>query len=243
MGISSRIKEFIQFKGFSVRNFEKSINCSVGVIQKCINADSDIGSKHVSNILLTYNEINPNWLLIGEGKMLVYNVSLDVSVVEKKHGETLQFQATKVSEEQEQYSAQESPEGTIPLVDLRASAGWGGSSWAITEQDVKAQYVIPKFQDKKVDFMIEVYGSSMYPKYNSGDIIACKIIKQDSFIQWNKVHVVATKDQGILVKRLKKSEDANFLLCHSDNKDYEPFLIPIEEIEGLAMVIGVIRLE
>jgi len=268
--LGQNFKQYLDYKGLSLNKVSHALNMSPSQVFNIVNGKK-FGSDKLLEIINHFQDLNPNWLLTGEGEMLSpLKVPLDVPLMaensfktlqferdneksnmvtqdgyldQKKSLKTLQFEVTKVNEEQEQYYARESIEGTIPLVDLKASAGWGGSSWAITEQDVKAQYVIPKFQDKKVDFMIEVYGSSMYPKYNSGDIIACKIIKQDSFIQWNKVHVIATKDQGILVKRLKKSEDPLLLLCHSDNKDYEPFLIPREEIEGIALVIGVIRLE
>ena len=134
-------------------------------------------------------------------------------------------------------------EGDIPLVEISAVAGFGNPDFAISKQDVKDYYVIPKFKHRKIDFMIEVSGSSMYPKYNSGDVVACTIIKESNFIQWNKVHVIATKEQGILIKRLKKGNDDKFLLAISDNPDYDPFEVPVNEIEGIALVVGVIRLE
>ena len=130
----------------------------------------------------------------------------------------------------------------IPLVKVTAIGGFGNASFAIEQRDVKDYYVIPKFQHKQVDFMIEVEGSSMYPKYNSGDVVACRIINEKRFIQWNKTHVIATKDQGIIIKRIKKGENDSLLMV-SDNKDYDPFLVPTEEIEGIALVVGVIRLE
>lgn len=132
--------------------------------------------------------------------------------------------------------------GALPLVSFTAIGGFGNSNFAIEEKDVKDYYVIPKFKHKKVDFMIEVEGSSMYPKYNSGDVVACRIINEEGFIQWNKTHVVATKDQGVIIKRIKEADNGSLLMV-SDNKSYDPFLVPREEIEGIALVVGVIRLE
>ena len=130
----------------------------------------------------------------------------------------------------------------IPLVNLSVAAGLGSADFRIEKSDVKAYYVVPKFKDHCVDFMIEVAGSSMYPKYNSGDVIARTIIKESKFIQWNKVHVIATKEQGLLVKRIRE-EGKDTLLAVSDNFDYKPFKIPLNEITGFALVVGVIRLE
>ena len=131
----------------------------------------------------------------------------------------------------------------IPLVSISAVAGFGNADFAIQQSDVKDYYVVPKFKDRRIDFMIEVAGSSMYPKYNSGDVVACTILRESRFIQWNKVHLIGTVEQGILIKRVKKGQDDQHLLLISDNKDYDPFVIDIAEVTGMALVVGVIRLE
>lgn len=131
----------------------------------------------------------------------------------------------------------------IPLVTLSAVAGFGNNEFAIDKSDVKDYYVVPKFKDRRIDFMIEVSGSSMYPKYSSGDVVACTILRESQFIQWNKVHVIGTVEQGILIKRIKKGPDDDHLLLISDNKDYDPFIINRSEVTGIALVAGVIRLE
>ncbi len=128
----------------------------------------------------------------------------------------------------------------IPLVGIEAFAGKGSSDFTIEQKDIKALYVVPDFTN--IQFMMRVTGNSMYPKYNSGDVIACRVIHERNFIQWNKVHVIATKTQGILCKRLKKCDTKDHYLVVSDNKDYDPFEIPAKEVVSLALVVGVIRL-
>ena len=128
-----------------------------------------------------------------------------------------------------------------PLVRIEAFGGIGNAVFSIEEKDIQARYVVPEFEDS--DFMIRVKGSSMNPKYNSGDVVACRILRERTFIQWNKVHVIATKEQGILIKRLRKGSESESVMAVSDNKDYDPFDIPWNEITGIALVVGVIRLE
>jgi phage repressor protein C with HTH and peptisase S24 domain len=129
------------------------------------------------------------------------------------------------------------------LVSVAAVGGFGNADFSIKQSDIKDYYIVPKFKERHIDFMIEISGSSMQPKYNSGDVVACTLIKESRFIQWNKAHVIATTEQGILVKRLRKGLTRDCLLAISDNKDYEPFEIPVNEIIGLAIVVGVVRLE
>lgn len=136
--------------------------------------------------------------------------------------------------------AERLPNG-IPLIGLDVAAGFGTTEFSINELDIQALYVVPDFTN--IDFMIRVKGNSMYPKYSSGDIIACRKLHDSKFIQWNKCYVIATSEQGLLVKRIRQSDKPEFLLAVSDNKEYQPFDIPKDEITGVALVIGVIRLE
>lgn len=132
-------------------------------------------------------------------------------------------------------------EGSIALYDVDAAAGHESFDVMIEKERVAGRFVIPTFAS--ADWMIYVRGSSMYPKYSSGDIIACKVINESRFIQWNKVHVVATREQGLLIKRLMPSEDETCITAVSDNEKYPPFDIPKDEIYGIAIVLGAVKLE
>lgn len=128
----------------------------------------------------------------------------------------------------------------LPLIPIDAMAGFGKGeqSFTIYESD---KFVIPIF--KGADFLISVKGSSMYPRYNSGDIVACKILSlRDIFFQWNKVYVLDTQ-QGALIKRVKKGSKENMICLHSDNEEYAPFELLFSQITSIAVVIGVLRLE
>lgn len=221
--IVSRILELIESKGISKSQFYRDTGLSNGFLDKV----KDIGVSKLELILNAYPEVNMGWLITGLGDM--YDLSPKVSGL--------------VEEPKMQYQANTGGRSSIPLVFGYAVGGFGGDHFSLQESDVKEHYVIPKFRNKQVDFMIEVEGSSMYPKYNSGDIVACRIINESNFIQWNKTHVVATNDQGILIKRIRKANRDNYVTMHSDNKDFEPFDVCLDEISGIAIVVGLIRLE
>ena len=68
--ITSRIKEFIDFKGISMYAFENSIACSRGAIAKAVRENKSIGSMMLENILNRYPELDPTWLLTGSGTMI-----------------------------------------------------------------------------------------------------------------------------------------------------------------------------
>lgn len=134
----------------------------------------------------------------------------------------------------------DNPKEGIPLIPINAMAGAMMGEQTVMEYECE-RYVVPLF--KGAEFLIPVKGSSMYPKYSSGDIVACKRVPMtDLFFQWNKVYVLDT-NQGALIKRIKRGSDSEHILIVSDNEAYEPFELPIRCIYNVAIVIGVIRLE
>lgn len=122
----------------------------------------------------------------------------------------------------------------IPLIPIDAMACFGNGEFQIMNYET-SMYRVPKFEELNTDFMIKVKGSSMYPKYSSGDTVACKKLNLSNiFFQWNKVYVLDT-EQGALIKRIK--------LLVSENPNYEPFELHLSQVYAVAIVIGVIRME
>lgn len=190
-------------------------------------------------ILEKYPRFNKVWLMTGEGEMLRSSVSASTETQPRDDREMTDQNTKELRRNYEGTSDMK----RLPLVTQKAVAGFGNADFAIHEADVKEYYIVPKFRYHQVDFMIEISGSSMYPKYNSGDVVACTILHDGSFIQWNKCHIVATREQGILCKRLMPGSSDDCLKMVSDNENYPPFEVPKDEITGIALVVGVIRLE
>jgi len=135
-------------------------------------------------------------------------------------------------------------ENMFPIIPVEAMAGYGKGDSQVMEYEIEDMYHIPEFQNRGVAFLIRASGSSMYPKYSNGDLLACRPINDTSFFQWGKVYVLDT-EQGAIVKRLFEcKEDENSLECHSDNKEsYPPFKIKKKSIRKVSIVVGVVRIE
>ena len=204
--ILNKIKEYKNFK--SDADFARFLEISAQNLSKW-------KARNTYDIEILYTkctELNPEWLLTGEGEML------------KSDNNTLVVAEPQI------------PSG-VPMLPFDAFAGIG-----IDVEGVNLD-TIEEFDGMKMDFMIPVRGSSMYPKYNSGDVVACRMVQELLFVQWNKVYVLDTISQGVIIKRLKKSDKEGFVICKSDNEQYEPFEIPMSDIRTIALVVGVIRLE
>lgn len=213
MDIRDKILLYLQNQGVKKVDFCRK----TGIANGFFNKKGSVTSQNLEAIFENFQNLSPDWLLTGNGEMLRNGAS--------------------------EASSQKIPSEGIPLVEIEAVAGFGNADFAITEQDVKDYYIVPEFSLLHIDFMLKIRGSSMYPKYNSGDVVACTIIKERNFIQWNRCHIIATASQGILCKRLLPSERKGYIRAVSDNTSYPPFEIPEEDITGIALVVGVVRME
>lgn len=68
--VKERLKEFLSHKGIGQKKFAESCGLSAGFVNSIVNS---IQPKTMERITMQYPELNPAWLLTGEGKMLKEN--------------------------------------------------------------------------------------------------------------------------------------------------------------------------
>nr|DAN53472.1 MAG TPA: hypothetical protein [Caudoviricetes sp.] len=255
MKIIDRVFQYIDYKGIKPIPFEKKIGLSNGYLGKQQKRNADLGEGIILKIVENCPEINPYWLLTGNGEML--NTKSEENVIKKNDNindnnfdnkpKVQKMLSNKEIEKgvpifyTEGSSYKESYTG-IPLIPIDAMAGFGEGDIQVMDYET-SMYKVPEFEELRTDFMIRVKGSSMYPKYSSGDTVACKKLNiSDIFFQWNKVYVLST-EQGAIIKRVKKGSDDEHILLVSENPSYEPFELHLSQIYAIAIVIGVIRME
>lgn len=185
-----------------------------GLSNGFLDKGGSVTSSNLETILKHFPEISLEWLVTGQGPMLRKDLPV----------------------------ARPSDTG-VPLIPIDAIAGIpAGDNLGLRFIDCE-HYIVPEFANLNVEYMIRVSGSSMYPKYSNGDILACRRVQDILFFQWGKIYVIDSS-QGALVKRVFEDEDPERILLVSDNKEkYPPFSIPKSDIRSVSIVLGVIRLE
>jgi hypothetical protein len=222
--VKDRLKAFIQYKNLTTTAFCSSIGVSsafVSSMSKSMQPDK------VERIAEAYPELNVSWLLTGSGVMLNHFPSVNPD------GRPSQVRSRFLS-----------PLDGIPLVsDSDSTNGHFCKECTRGECLNCPRYLIPDFQRLGAQFLIRVSGNSMYPKYANGDVLACRLVPKVSFLQWGKPYVIDT-DQGVLVKRFFETDNPERVICVSDNKStYPPFAMNRSDISGLAVVVGMVRVE
>lgn len=72
----NRLKMFIDHLGTSVRQFEMECAIGTGAIGKAMNHGTDLSKDTIDKIGGKYPQLNMNWLLAGEGEMLIKKTSV-----------------------------------------------------------------------------------------------------------------------------------------------------------------------
>lgn len=226
--IKKNILQYLEIKNITKYEFYQK----TGITRGILNQNNGMSEENTAKFLAYFKEINPEWLLTGNGPMLkntsVESIKSIKSINKDNQENIIPAKPTSPSD----------PKG-IPLIPTYAMAGFFTGDLQVLECDCE-RFIIPTF--KGADFLIPVKGASMEPKYSSGDLVACKKMAIDTFFQWNKVYVLDT-EQGPLIKRINEGAKKDTLLICSENPQYPPFELKRSLINNIALVVGVIRLE
>ncbi|GIJ96609.1 transcriptional regulator [Capnocytophaga stomatis] len=229
---TNRIKEFIDFKGVSVRKFEESVGFSNGSFASQFKNNKTIGVDRVENILQTYPELNAEWLLTGRGQMLKSDIENQNSGVIIHHGNRKTRDALIDIQE-------------IPLYDLEANAGLVELFKSGKAANVLETIKIPRLPH--CDGAITVTGDSMYPLLKSGDIIMYKQIPvNNQSIFFGEMYLLGVMidefEEMITVKYVQKSDKGDeYVKLVSLNQHHSPKDVSIKNITAMAIVKASIR--
>ena len=214
MDFIERLQYYMTQKGINDNKITVDAGLSVGLIGKAKKSGKAMTSANIEKILLAYPDLNPNWLLTGKGEMINHESHADKSdCVISNHIETR------------------------PRIPFEAAAGaLSLATQSITESQCERFPLIPGFA--KYDFTIIVRGDSMEPEFRSGDELACQMLRERGYIQWGRPYIIDSVD-GVVLKRIHDAGDE--ILCTSDNPRYGDFKIPKNEINHLALIVGMIR--
>lgn len=124
----------------------------------------------------------------------------------------------------------------VPLVGIKAQAGYVKGFEQVDYIDTLEQYSLPPGVNPigAVWRYFEVDGDSMEPTFGTGDIVLATMVPHED---WNDlknffVYVILTADQ-LLIKRLYRKSETDWVLI-SDNEDVAPqVVLPVENVKQL----------
>ena len=229
----SRIKEFIDFKGLSVRKFEETVGFSNGAFATQYKNNKSIGSDKIENILCSFPELNTEWLLTGNGEMLksegatevIKTPRVEVIAPIKVEGRSLMPKVIVLKDEDVE-------EERIPLVPVMAQAGY--LQGYDDPQYIKElpMYNLPGMRNGTFR-IFQVEGLSMYPTLQSGSYVVGQFVEDWEHISDNRIYVVVSTE-GVIVKRvLNRIEKYGSLYCKSDNRIFPHINVRLKDVKEI----------
>ena len=173
---------------------------SNGYLGTQLKRNSDLGESAIVKIIDNCLDLNPQWLIMGKGQMLI-------------------DQENDIPKENQDYV------NLIPLLPVSAQGG-SFNDFVISVKNSDCEKIISPI--KGADFAITVAGDSMTPEYPNGSILLIKKIDEKAFIEWGKVYVLDTCN-GTVVKQIEPGDYDGELTCVSLNPSYKPFKVPMTE--------------
>ena len=89
---------------------------------------------------------------------------------------------------------------------------------------------------------MNVYGDSMYPKYNSGEIIGVKYI-EFQYLNYGSAYVVVFNNGDTHIKIIQPGSDKEHLMLVSVNDFYKPKEYNLDLLKSFYSIKGVIKKE
>lgn len=226
--VSERLGQYIEKKKYSYYAFENSLHVSRGSISKAVKDKKSIGSNVLEAILIGYPDLNPQWLLTGEGSMLQDKLEY----LDNRTVEAFALRTDRSLDHQQ-----------IPLYDLEAVAGL--VPLFSNANKVPLDFIsIPRLP--KCDGAVYITGDSMYPLLKSGDIVLYKEVNDiHNEIFWGEMYLLSLEVSGeefVTVKYIQKSEQAGFVRLVSQNKHHQDKEVELSKIRALALVKASIRI-
>lgn len=183
------------------------------------------GSDVLQGIKKAFPDLNIDWLMEGEGEMISKNINEITPKSEVKKA---------VNYDTVNESGANTYLTSLRYYDIDATAS-NIETFFDSPENISGYITLVDFKD--CDFACNVYGNSMSPSLNSGDIIICKKVTDYTFFEYGEIYLIVTKKQR-MVKIIRKSENEGMLKIVSANPDFDSFELKATDIIGLYLVKG-----
>jgi hypothetical protein len=201
MGTLKRIKQYIDYKGITNQKFEKEVGFSNGAFSSQLKKNKTIGVDKLENILTSYTEINPEWLLTGEGAMLKKNKESKEHIDHKKG---------------------------VPYYDVDFTASF--LEIENSHQSQPDSYIShPFFKDCEV--VVRASGQSMAKVIKHGDAIGLiRVESWRDFIPMGEIYAIVTTNNFRMIKIITKGETKDSYSLISKPNDGKKAEFPPQQI-------------
>lgn len=218
MNLVNRLKIYLEEKGITSRSLAITCGIDPSNLMKMLKNEQNISKKSIDKIIAN-TDINPGWLLTGEGEMLVEGKDTEGSLSSSDETGLI---------------------NKVPLIPASAFAG-GISGFAPDSIMLKdCEMIIPPVDGAQC--AITITGDSMEPDFHNGSIAFLRLINESAFIPWGHVMVIDTENGAFIKTIYPDIDDEAYIWAKSINPKYPPIHIPKASIFRIFRVLGTSRI-
>lgn len=210
-----RFKAVADYKGLSIKEFERVTGLANGLIGKMKNPNIDSFLK----VINTFPDINPMWLITGEGSI---TGPFDIPMTREPAGIPFLDGEQVVAGPPAGDGANLAPSGYVNFPGLTKEMG----DFAVR---AKGRSMVDKKHPER--------------SIPEGSIVLLST-KLDLSLQWGETYCLATRN-GYVIKRIMPGSDEQHIKCVSNNEEegYVPYEIHTQDFILLARVTAVITIK
>lgn len=206
--------------------------CILGVSQTYVSLLSKgkkpLTESIVNNLINKFTEISKDWLLEEKGSMLIPQNAT----------------ASSVQEIEQKTALNKSDVVLIPVLNLDVRGGYSDNENTDIREYVDGMIPFSNKIARNGDFVIPLFGDSMYPRYPSGSQLLVRPVENwRDYLELGNSYVIELNDGRRIVKIVKKGSDKDHFLLVSVNPDFEPQEIPVSIIEHVFLVKMMLKKE
>lgn len=227
--------EYLRFQGLAgtQEDVADMLNRQRTNVSSALNGNPKyLTDKFIEDFCKTFGAINPNWLITGEGSMLISDGNSQADTISGK--DTSVQQAVNVPSISYTHGR---PYFNVDFL--------GGFDIIINDQTVLPEYNIDfKPYNKEGVMWCNITGHSMEPLVSNGDIIAIREMKDwRDFILYGEVYGIVTEDMRTVKVVTKSEQGQDFMRLVPINKseEYQPQDIPVKLITHVFKVVGCMK--
>lgn len=133
----------------------------------------------------------------------------------------------------------------ITLIPQKAAAGYtqGYADAEYIEQLQTASLPLPELQQGGTTRIFQIEGDSMLP-VKPGSYIIGEYVEDWYDVKSGECYILLTLQDGIVYKRIEnRAEEAGQLLLRSDNPEYKPYHLPLEDVLEIWKAKGILSFD
>ena len=224
-------KEYLQKRYFLTTDAQiaERLGVNRSYVSELTNKKRNLTPRFVDKIVYSFPEVSKDWLLTGEGSMLL---------AKEPKGN-----ATMVDPSEINWIS-------VPVVPYRAMAGSTGWYEDVFAEDWEERRTVmaPQGANPSDYVIFTVTGDSMLPNLADGDEILSKHVPFDYYKE-NRLHIynhsiwiIATMREGILIKNITAHDvEQRNITCHSYNPMYTDFTINLADVRDIYHAVSLSR--